>query len=227
MHCSRKPTLSSHDQFGANICVSLLGRRAISSQVPKWGKTGRFASGRSSTIRPPRGIARRISHVLARVIAVACSRPLSRTAVAALARPVLLPRRSCQHLHPVESVPSIDKLLGKPASPLAQEGQDHPFALSPRKTGQRSAFLRQPGRTIAAQNRPAASARTRLAADGDRPSGIAVAAVPPAAPTAPRPPFPPKNCRAASASSCRRIPQRQGSPAAASSHLSVSRTGQF
>ena len=135
MHCSLKPTLSSRDQFGANICVSLLDRRAISSQVPKWGKTGRFAARRSSAIRPPRGIARRISPVLARMIAVACSRPLSRTAVATLARPVLLPRRSCQHLHPMESVPWIDKLLGKPASPLAQERQDYPIALSPRKTG--------------------------------------------------------------------------------------------
>jgi hypothetical protein len=106
-------------------------------QVPKWGKTGRFAASRSSAIRPPRGIARRISHVLARVIAVACSRPLSLTAVTALARPVPvpLPRRSCQHLHPVESVPLIDKLLGKPAFPLAQERQDYPIALSPRKTG--------------------------------------------------------------------------------------------
>ena len=116
MHCSRKPTLSSHDQFGADICVSLLGRRAISSQVPKRGKTGRFAAGRSSTIRPPRGIARRISPVLARVISVACSRALSRAAAVALARPVPPPRRSPQNLHPAETVPSIDKSLGKPAS---------------------------------------------------------------------------------------------------------------
>ena len=52
----------------------------------------------------------------------------------------------------------------------------------------------------------AASAPARSAAGRARPSGRAAAAAPPAAPTAPPAPSRPKTCRAASASSCRRIP---------------------
>src|SRR4029079_10327840 len=84
---------------------------------------------------------------------------------------------------------------------------------------------RRPAHTTAAESGSVASAPDRSEAGRARPSGRAVAGVPPALPTAPPVPSRPKTCPAASASSYRRIPPAKSSPEAASPCSSASRTG--
>src|SRR3954447_2601424 len=75
---------------------------------------------------------------------------------------------------------------------------------------------RRPTHTIAAGSGSAASAPARSAAGRARPSGRAVADVPPAEATAQPAPSRPETCPVASVSSCRRIPPAKSSPEAAS-----------
>src|SRR5690349_19929204 len=74
----------------------------------------------------------------------------------------------------------------------------------------------RPAHTTAAGSGSVASAPNQSAVGHARPLGRAVVDGPPAVPTAPPPPSRPKTCRAASASSCRRIPPAKSSPDAAS-----------
>src|SRR4051794_32581331 len=75
---------------------------------------------------------------------------------------------------------------------------------------------RRPTHTIAAGSGSAASAPARSAAGRARPSGRAVADVPPAEATAQPAPSRPETCPVVSVSSCRRIPPAKSSPEAAS-----------
>src|SRR3954452_16234781 len=80
---------------------------------------------------------------------------------------------------------------------------------------------RRPAHTTAAGSGSAASAPDQSAVGRARPSDRKVADAPPAAPTARPAPSRPKTCRAASASSCRRIPPAKSFPEAASPGPSV------
>lgn len=83
-------------------------------------------------------------------------------------------------------------------------------------------FVGQPVRTTAVQRRSAASAPARLAANRARLWDKAAADAPPAEPTARPHPSQPKTCRAASASSSRRIPPAKSCPDATSPSLTDS-----